>query len=474
MQKITARSWLTRIIVNAGAFLLLVVLVLLSSCTPSPGTPGPTIPIQPSPTPRPSAEETEPSSPAEYSPYTGLGGCLPTYSEPDEFLQLRPGTDLWGSAAADFNGDGWPDIVLYRGRFQTGEDYEIDVLLNDGAGNLYQGTSELFPSGTPRVVEPRELVLADFNGDGVMDMFFADQGMDTDPWPGAQNTLVLSAPGGTMFDASDRLPQQSDQTHSAAAADIDGDGDVDLWIGNLGGGGVGAQLLLNDGQGHFSVADDRLPAVHFDFDSNWYTTSAFADLNNDGSPDLILGQGNANRDSHVLLNDGAGYFSDVSEPLPPTIYAPQQQPVDIKSGDLNGDGLLDLVISDTRHSYSGNFIQVLIGNGDGTFEDRTDSWLPQSVNSQIWSVWLNLIDLDGDGDLDLVESLMGGWEPRFYLNSGASFSRIANEFNIYIDILFTFIDVDRDGLLDAFWSYPACGDVSCPETHFIVRASGCP
>jgi hypothetical protein len=118
--------------------------------------------------------------------------CLPRYGEPDEFLHLYPHagpekvsgsesvTTLWGVDSADFDGDGWPDAVLWRGLFQTGETFELDVLLNDGQGNLALGTSEIFSRAVPSVVEGRELVLADFNGDGRSDMFFADQGMDTE------------------------------------------------------------------------------------------------------------------------------------------------------------------------------------------------------------------------------------------------------------------------------------------------------
>jgi hypothetical protein len=413
--------------------------------------------------------------------------CLPRYSEPDEFLHLYPHgrsdgtphpdtqTTLWGVDSADFNDDGWPDAVLWRGLFQSGEALQVDMLINDGQGNLALGTSALFSGKVPSVVEGRELVLADFNGDDRLDIFFADQGMDSDPFPGHQNTLVLSAPGGKMADATSNLPQQSDQTHSAAAADIDGDHDVDLYVGNLGGGGVLPQILLNDGSGKFTVAESLLPAEQTDLALNWYTTSAFADVNNDTFPDLILGQGNPNRDSHVLLNDGGGHFAQMKTPLPPTIFAPNQQPVDIKAADISGDGYLDLFLSDTRNSYAGRYIQILINNGDGTFRDETAVRLPQPDNDAPWIVWLNLLDLNRDGYLDLVARPIGEQEPYFYLNNGAgAFLALANVFNIGTDNLFTFLDMDGDGFLDILWSYPGCYDGSCPETHFIVWALGCP
>lgn len=401
--------------------------------------------------------------------------CLPRYSDPDEFLHLNPPSDLWGVRSADFDDDGWPDAVLWRAHFQSGESFELDVLLNDGNGKMVLGTTEVFSGTIPSVVEGRELVLADFNGDDRPDMFFADNGMDTDPFPGYQNTLVLSVPGGKMVDATSHLPQQSDQTHSATAADIDGDDDIDLYVGNLGGGGVPPQIWLNSGTGVFTVAEGLLPPEQTNASLNWYTTSEFVDVNNDTFPDLILGQGNPNRDSHVLVNDGTGYFSQAETPLPPTIFAPNQQPVDIKAADISGDGYLDLFLVDTRNNYTGRYIQVLINNGDGTFRDETSTRLPQSDNYDIWIIWVYLLDLDMDGHLDIVAAPMGEQEPLFYLNNGnGTFHPLANVFNIGTDNLFTFLDIDQNGFLGILWSYPGCYDGTCPEVHFIVRALGCP
>jgi hypothetical protein len=401
---------------------------------------------------------------------------LPRYGELDEFLHLAAPAHLWWVDSADFNDDGFPDIVLSRGIFQSGRTFELEVLLNDGNGSFWAGTSDLFSGDVPQVMEPRELVLADFNGDGRVDIFVADQGMDADPWPGHQNTLVLSAPGGKMVDATGNLPQQSDQTHSATAADIDSDGDTDLFVGNLGGGGVSPRVLLNDGTGVFAVVEGILPPEQTDLSLNWYTTSEFADINNDTFPDLILGQGDRDRDSHVLLNDGTGRFSRVETPLPPSFFAPEQQIIDIKAADITGDGYLDLFLVDTRNTYHGWYIQVLINNADGTFRDETSSRLPQSGANAPWLWWVDLIDLNMDEHLDIVASPIEGNGPLFYLNNGdGEFQVQRNIFNIESPSAWTFLDIDQDGFLDVFWSYPRCSPSgSCPETHFIVMALGCP
>jgi len=125
--------------------------------------------------------------------------------------------------------------------------------------------------------------------------------------------------------------------------------------------------------------------------------------------------------------------------------------------------------------YFGRLIQVLINKGDGTFRDETDTRLPQQRNSDPWLSWIDLKDLDGNGHLDIVAAPMGDREPLFYLNDGSgAFRPLANVFSIGTDNLFTFADLDRDGFLDVVWSWPACGDGTCPEIHHVVRALGCP
>jgi hypothetical protein len=403
--------------------------------------------------------------------------CLPQYSEPEEILTLYPPTDLHHVVSGDLNGDGWPDAVLARAFWQSDEIFELDVLLNDGDGNLVLGTSEIFSGTVPSVMDARELVLADFNGDGRSDMFFADQGNDSPQGTGYQNTLVLSVPGGKMVDATDNIPQQSDFTHSAAAADIDGDEDVDLYVGNL--WGYTPQIWLNvGGTAVFTVATGRLPLPVEDTDYGAYTTSEFVDINNDTFPDLILGDAGddleGGPDSLVLLNDGTGHFSYLDNAIPAKPFAESDIALDIDANDINGDGYEDLFIAFTKVDYVGRYIQVLINNRDGTFRDETPTRLPQSDNDDDWIKWVYLLDLNMDGHLDIVATPLGG-EPLFYLNNGVgTFRPLPNVFNIGTDNLFTFLDLDQDGFLDVLWSYPGCYGGTCPEVHFVVRALGCP
>ena len=407
--------------------------------------------------------------------------CLPRYSEPETILTLYPPTDLHRMASADFNDDGWPDVVLQRALYQSGQLFELDVLLNDGDGNLTLGTSQVFSGTVPLVVEPRQIVLADFNGDGRPDIFLPDQGMDAPPNPGHQNTLVLSAPGGKLVDATDNLPQHSAMTHSAAAADIDGDEDVDLYVGNIWGQtGMPPQIWLNtDGTGVFAVATGRLPFPLEDLCFGAYTTCEFVDVNNDTFPDLILGDAGddleGGPESLVLLNDGTGHFSYLDNAVPAKPFAESDIALDIDANDINGDGYQDLFIVFTKWEYVGRYIQVLINNRDGTFRDETSTRLPQSDNNDPSIFRVHLLDLDMDGHLDIVAAQTGPRGPMFFLNSGdGTYSPLPNVFNIGTGMLFTFFDIDQDGFLDVLWSWGGCQHGACPEDHFLVRALGCP
>ena len=269
--------------------------------------------------------------------------CVPKFVEliNNTFIQPyenEPGIERIGSA--DFNGDGFTDILVTRIVFATDHDSPLDILLNNGKGRFSVATDELFPDGQPTIQHPTRILFADFNDDGRTDAFIADLGMDKSPWPGNENTLLLSQPDGTYQDAADHIPTQPDETHSAAVGDIDRDGDMDLYIGNLGGGGVGPYVLLNDGEGYFSKDPSVLPEDVSNLERNWNTAALLADINNDAYPDLILGQGDAGKFSHVYLNDQNGGFNSSSFELPISAWERMNQRwISVRSISITMDGL---------------------------------------------------------------------------------------------------------------------------------------
>ncbi|MGD8457135.1 MAG: VCBS repeat-containing protein [Anaerolineales bacterium] len=363
-------------------------------------------------------------------------------------------------ASADFNGDGLMDIFLAMNTWPSADVEKIEILLNDGNGSLVKATNDIFVGTVPSTQHPRHTILADFNGDGITDIFIADHGQDVAPWPGYHNILVLSAPDGKLVDYSANIPQQPDYSHSAAYADIDDDGDFDLYIGNTGGeAGIPPEVWLNDGSGNFIVAEGRLPPEQIDLGLNVYTASAFADVNNDNTPDLILGGIETTLDSVVLLNDGAGYFSLYKDALPAKPISPESIAAFIKPADIDGDPFIDLIISyalgwGTATTWQGRYLQILINNGDGTFRDETETRLPQTENNNTWVQEIALYDIDHDGDLDIttkhVENF-GVLQP-YYLNTGGGIFCEPNTLHRFMHKhthLYNFIDLDGDGGLDS-------------------------
>jgi hypothetical protein len=401
--------------------------------------------------------------------------CLPQFDQDRLLLTIDSEAGLAGLGTADLNWDGWTDVIVVRSTLGCPEGSAISILLNDQMGGLAEATDAVFEGPLPQMLRPSAIVLRDLNGDGRTDAFIADQGTDADPFTGGQNVLILSTPGGRLVDATANLPQQRDMTQSVAAADIDSDRDVDLYVGNLGSlVPISPQIWLNDGSGVFSVAEGRLPPEQTDWMLNEYRLSLLADVTRDGSPDLILAQNYPMMDSHVLANDGTGHFSTLATPLPPPRFISFPGIIDIDAAYLNGDGYQDLllVVRSFGHfgpnTYSGPYIQILINRGDGTFVDET-SWRITHPAERGELVSMELLDLNYDGHVDIVARQARGPRPTFYLNRGGGSFR---PWEHGLDLQgFAFLDIDRDRRRDILiFARAAEGR---PETYSIMRHIGC-
>ena len=374
------------------------------------------------------------------------------------------GAAFWATqiAVADFNGDGHQDALIARDSRDAQHTFPVTVLLGDGRGKFSDGTSSVFQGDVPRIQYARQIVIADFNGDHRPDAFIADTGDDHSPFPGYQNTLILSAPGGKLEDATANLPQVNDYTHSAAAGDVNVDGATDLYIGNIyGANAMGPEILLNDGTGHFTLCRDCLPASVSNVFESQFTGSNFVDVNGDGHPDLVLSAGDITPRSEVLLNDGTGHFTELPGAMPAKPFGPDANGFDPTPIDINGDRYPDLVISYTKQNpfYVGRWIQVLINNGDGTFQDETGSRLPQRDNSDTWVEFFQPRDLGHNGRTGLgaqTNPLWGG-PPLLYLLDRHGVFRPGPAVNGAFDT-WAFIDASGQGSNDIV-GVTASGDV---------------
>ena len=181
---------------------------------------------------------------------------------------------------------------------------------------------------------------------------------------------------------------------------------------------------------------------------------AAGDLNRDGHPDIVA-INRTDKNVAVLINNGTGQFLPaVTYPLPPMgIYAPE----DVAVGDFNGDGKLDVVITNGRYGGDGPNIIVLPGNGDGTLGTPILSFATAMSPLDV-----SVGDLNGDGKLDLFVSnggaavLLGNGDGTFRTLSLPS---VAGPFSGLIVRALGVADLNGDGLMDVVGAcdpYGAC------------------
>ena len=196
--------------------------------------------------------------------------------------------------ARDLDGDGDSDLFLGFGSFpQQGDFPQYPAILENNGDGTYSVIT--IKNQTSKFIAPLATEFADFNKDGKLDIFIGAGGRDADPFPGGQNTILMSNPDGTYTDSPELLPQINNFTHDVTIADINGDGYPDIYASNIGtfpgeeGKGTIPQLLLSQ-NGPTFVSQD-LKGTLFDLTiiktidgsgkhGNTYQASQFVDINN--------------------------------------------------------------------------------------------------------------------------------------------------------------------------------------------------
>ncbi|WP_422370330.1 FG-GAP-like repeat-containing protein [Hoeflea sp.] len=371
-------------------------------------------------------------------------GSFPGVLSPWGFVQYH---------VVDINSDGFEDIIAFEGVYPPTPDapYPIHFLISDGAGGYTDQTAAIVPGGLPSSVFVSNVETADFNDDGLPDLFISDYGYDGDIQPGGDNILLLSNPDGTLSDASAGLNEPG-LVGYAVIGDIDGDGDLDIYdaaIGPVNGNTVlGPALYVNDGDENFTNVSGQLPAWitdqtdlgGFDYITNNFYVAELHDLNGDGAAELILGQGprqgpldDAHRNNGpvpaeavIFWNDGTGGFSNNSfTALASPVWGRDADYSDIEIADFNGDGAIDiLTVSADGTNFRGFAFTLQTGDGNGNFTDVTASAFPLGFSGATPTLGsLEIVDIELDGDLDIValnqNSDDGSEAPLVWINNGS-------------------------------------------------------
>ncbi len=335
---------------------------------------------------------------------------------------VLPNGNLLSVAALDVDGDQDLD-------FAFGVSFDENLLMIN-QGNVWKQAPGK-PFGSKREMSIT-VSAADFDGDGRAEVLFGNHhGDPAELWLNADKAGFFAGRQLTIE------PSRPGATTALALADIDGDGDLDLLTNNSDIFAIPtdlAQLYHNDGRGRY-----RLMANVFDTAFSGRPESfEFADFDADGDLDLLV----ACKSGPALLyrQEQSGRFTRA-----PASHLPAGagQSTDIAVGDLDGDGDVDAVISQTGGYHN----LLLLNDGTGRFAGYA---LPTNLSVyKRKSSTVELGDLDGDGDLDAVfgyEEL--NW---IYTNDGkAKFTPQVLSPNRSSTEAVALVDVDRDGDLDIF------------------------
>ncbi|GAB4192525.1 MAG: hypothetical protein Tsb002_22250 [Wenzhouxiangellaceae bacterium] len=265
-------------------------------------------------------------------------------------------------------------------------------------------------SSNEKVVE-----LGDFDRDGDLDVAV---GSALGDFGGRRNKLYRNDAGVfNEISGGGVIPAftSADVTRAVFFRDYDGDDWLDLYIVNDSNSDADVYLRNNHPGGVFTGFVDetasRVPAGGLLGAS---CSGVSADFNGDGFIDVYAGNYPFDSQDRMIFNDGSGVFTQVTNTNVPV---DSDYTVDIASGDMNGDGRIDLLIGnehDPLYIYYNNNQNAGSGDGDFSYPGSTQQIAPDNDGETV----LEPVDLDGDGDLDIYWTNVTGNQDRILRHDG--------------------------------------------------------
>ncbi len=403
-------------------------------------------------------------SPVEGDDACDSGKCDSTTLFGDVTAQTIGSTGEWTNKVelADINGDGRVDLLFANGGNynEPSEDVEPNrIFLNSGGGKPFrEATTEALG---PTGDLARVIKVRDVSGDGVVDILVGTTYQ-------TQSRLYLGTGGGQFTEVTaTHLPQTLASIGDLELGDVDGDGDLDVVLADWGPGdpfttlGAPVRLWINSGDGHFRDGSAAMPAVNV----QWSWDLELFDIDNDYDLDVMVACKTCTG-SKLYLGDGRGRFSDASDRVPQFTNNYEFEPID-----LDGDGFLDVVTINDGAEVANEFDRrehVFRNDRRGGFGDATSELWPDVANIGADDNVATVLDFDSDGDADFLIGALAEGPDRLLINDGTGHLTLRT--NVFGGATTTgtlglaIADLNGDGKLDAVQSQ---GEIETEERVYF-------
>ena len=318
----------------------------------------------------------------------------------------------------DYDNDGWLDLFVLRGAWLMADGHIRNSLLKNRGDGTFEDVTHA--AGVVAALPTQAAVWADFDNDGDVDLFIGNETMrDVPPaapvydGSGFASNFYRNDGDGSFTDVARAIGVTNDRyTKGVAAGDYDNDGDIDLYVSNLGPN----RLYENRGDGTFVDVAPRLGLTG----PNDSFVPWFFDYDNDGWLDLFVAAFDARvpdvaRDRMggrfaatvpaLYRNRGDGTFEDIATALG---LDHAYMPMGANFGDIDNDGYLDIYLGTGRPGLENIVPNVMLKNDGG--ERFVDVTTPGGFGHLQKGHGIAFADIDQDGDDDIYQQL-GGFFP---------------------------------------------------------------